>query len=396
MSKLARSVVVAAAGAILAVPMISLTAVNASASTHRSHVEYVAKHASSHANGRSCHSAKYGSIGKAVAAAHGGDTVVVCGGTYREGVTITKSLALVAARPSTIDATKQNVGVAVRASWVTVRGFTIRDAIGEGVLVMNADHATIDRNVVKDNDQGGQQHPVPNTYPECQAQGGIPGDCGEGIHLWSSKYSTVSRNVSTGNTGGILVTDETGPSAHNRILDNLVKDNSLDCGVTVVGHNPAAAPGGKPAPKVAGVYANLVAGNAILHNGVVGHGGGVILATPFPGGAVYDNTIQHNVINGNGLAGVTVHSHAPGQYLNGNVVRHNVIGTNNVDGDADFPVADTQTTGVLVGTAGPLSITVADNLITHNHFGIWTTGPATVVGAFHNKFLHVTVPVSTN
>lgn len=396
MSQLARSIVVAAAGAILAVPMIGLTAVDASASTHRSHVEYVAKHAWSHASGKSCQSAKYSSIGKAVAAAQRGDTVVVCGGTYREGVTITKSLKLVASRPSTIDATKQNIGVAVRSSWVTVRGFTIRNAIGEGVLVMNADHATIDRNIVKNNDQGGQQHPVPNTYPQCQAQGGIPGDCGEGIHLWSSRYSTVSRNVSTGNTGGILITDETGPSAHNRILHNVVTDNSLDCGVTVVGHNPAAAPGGKPAPKVAGVYSNLVSGNVINRNGVVGHGGGVILATPFPGGAVYDNTVVHNSINGNGLSGVTVHSHAPGQYLNGNVVRYNTIGTNNVDGDTDFPVADNQTTGVFVGTVAPLSITVKDNVIKHNHFGIWTTGPATVVGAQHNKFQHVTVPVSKN
>jgi hypothetical protein len=111
---------------------------------------------------------------------------------------------------------------------------------------------------------------------------------------------------------------------------------------------------------------------------------------------VYDNIVVHNSINGNGLSGVTVHSHAPGQYLNGNVVRYNVIGTNNVDGDTDFPVADQQTTGVFVGTVAPLSITVKDNVIKHNHVGIWTTGPATVVGAQHNKFQHVTVPVSKN
>jgi hypothetical protein len=82
---------------------------------------------------------------------------------------------------------------------------------------------------------------------------------------------------------------------------------------------------------------------------------------------VYDNTVVHNSINGNGLSGVTVHSHSPGQYLNGNVVRYNVIGANNIDGDTDFPVADRQ-----------------------------TTGPASVVGAHHNKFQHVTVPVSKN
>jgi parallel beta-helix repeat protein len=76
------------------------------------------------------------------------------------------------------------------------------------------------------NDLGGVPvNPVRNTYAECQAQAGVPGDCGEGIHLMSSSYSTVENNVSTGNSGGILVSDETGPAAHNRIAGNVVADN---------------------------------------------------------------------------------------------------------------------------------------------------------------------------
>jgi parallel beta-helix repeat protein len=376
----------------LVVSSLGLTAVTANASQHGP--LFVATKASSHASGKSCHAAKYKSIKAAVAAAGSGGTVVVCRGTYHEDVAIKKSLRLLASGAVTIDAHNLTNGVAVTASNVTVRGFTIRKAIGEGVLVQNARHVTIEHNVVRDNDQGGQQHPVPNNYPQCQSQGSVPGDCGEGIHLWSTSYSTVSHNVSTGNTGGILVTDETGPSSHNRITANLVTRNALACGVTVVGHNPKAAPGGQPAPRVAGVFANLVSGNVITNNGLIGHGGGVIIATPFPGGAVYGNTIERNVIKGNGLAGVTVHSHAPGQYLNGNVVRYNRIGTNNLDGDTDFPEHDTQTTGVLVGTAGPLSIEVRHNVITDNHFGIWTTGPATVRGQHDNTFRHVTVPVA--
>jgi hypothetical protein len=174
-------------------------------------------------------------------------------------------------------------------------------------------------------------------------------------------------------------------------------DNLFDCGITVVGHNPAAAPGGKVAPKVAGVHDNDIAGNRITGNGVQGAGAGVVLATGLPGGAVYRNVVQHNTISGNGMSGVTVHSHVPGQFLNDNVVRDNTIGTNNVSGDNDFaPVVDDQTTGVLVGTVAPLSITITGNHISKDHFGIWTTGPVTVHGAKENHFTKVAIPVSSH
>jgi parallel beta-helix repeat protein len=113
-------------------------------------------------------------------------------------------------------------------------------------------------------------NPVPNSYAECQAQGGVPGDCGEGIHLMGSSYSTVADNVDTGNSGGILLSDKTGPTSHNQITGNVVTDNLFDCGITVVGHNPHAAPSGVPAPKTAGVYGNLVSGNSISGNGTKG------------------------------------------------------------------------------------------------------------------------------
>jgi hypothetical protein len=70
--------------------------------------------------------------------------------------------------------------------------------------------------------------------------------------------------VTHDNTGGILLSDETGPTAHNRITANVVADNLSDCGITVAGHNPAAAPGGVPAPKAAGVYANVISGKRAL------------------------------------------------------------------------------------------------------------------------------------
>ena len=54
----------------------------------------------------------------------------------------------------------------------------------------------------------------------------IPGDCGEGIHLLSAVDSVVANNTVTGNSGGILLTDENGPTYGNLIKHNLVSDNS--------------------------------------------------------------------------------------------------------------------------------------------------------------------------
>jgi len=71
----------------------------------------------------------------------------------------------------------------------------------------------IKHNVVKANDQGGLPANAATTkYAECQASGNIPGDCGEGIHLWSVATSQVLLNTVPGNAGGILLTDEFGPT----------------------------------------------------------------------------------------------------------------------------------------------------------------------------------------
>lgn len=99
--------------------------------------------------------------------------------------------------------------------------------------------------------------------------------------------------------------------------------------MTVAGHNPHAFSNGVPQPTVAGVFNNRIVCNTVSDNGVAGQGAGVPpLATPLPGGAVYDNQAMGTVIWGNGLAVVTVHSHAPGQALDGNTSEENLIADN--------------------------------------------------------------------
>lgn len=384
------------AAAVSAVTVPAAAATSPGHAADRDSTVYVSPQGAASADDANCGSAGYSSIGAAAAAAPADGTVVVCGGTYHEGVTVNKPLSLLGQARSVVDATGHINGILITAPHVTVRGLTVTNATGEGILVNSADYATIAGNVVTHNDLGAAlTNPVHTSYPECQATGAVPGDCGEGIHLMGSSRSTVAANVSSGNSGGILLTDETGPDAHNRIDGNAVTGNLADCGITVAGHNPLAAPGGVPAPEAAGIYGNEIAGNKVSGNGTAGEGAGVLLATGLPGGAVYNNSVTGNSISMNGMSGVTVHSHVPGEFLNGNVITGNLIRTNNLDGDNDFaPHVDDQTTGVLVATAGPLSIRVADNVITRDHFGIWTTGPVTATGLNDNTFAAVAVPVA--
>jgi nitrous oxidase accessory protein NosD len=354
-----------------------------------------------------CGSGSFTTIGAAVSAATAHQSIKVCAGVYHESVVVPagKPVAIVSPGGAVINAAGLASqggfnGILVQASGTVVQGMTVTGAYGEGILVEGAPgkpitNVFIGNNTVRNNDRGNPTGaPITDSkYPECNAgPGDIPGDCGEGVHLMVAAHSTVQSNTITHNSGGVLVTDEFGPSHDNMILGNIITDNTLDCGVTLAGHNPNAFTGGMPMPTVAGVFNNTVESNRIDDNGVVGQGAGVVLATGTPGGAVYNNSVLTNTISGNGLAGVTLHSHAPGQDLNGNVVSGNTIGTNNLSGDTDFPPGDLSTTGILVATAvGPVTISVTNNVIQDNHFGIWFT-PGVTLNTAQNQFINVAFP----
>ena len=326
-------------------------------------------------------------ITQGLARAHVGGTVRVLPGRYHEQVVLTRQVRLVG-NGATIDATGLSQGsdptsnvaavlVTGGASGSLVRGFRVTGAYGEGILVLSASHVRIALNRVVRNDRG---TPATTPYMECAVNHEIPGDCGEGIHLMSATNSAVVGNWVSHNSGGILVTDEFGPAAHNRITDNRVVRNLYDCGITMPGHNAAAlAADGTPQPTLGGVYDNLVARNRIIGNGTLGEGAGVLIAAAFPQAASYDNRIVDNVIRGNELAGVTLHAHAPNQDINGNVVAHNNIGRNNLGGDPDAHV--TGTTGILVFSAVPtvtVQITIRHNHIHNNVNKIWKSANVTV------------------
>ena len=148
---LRRLVPLVAASGLLAGAVLSLTAVTASAhrghhvahhargrpgeSTEGSMTLYVSPTGASSNSGDSCADAQYSTIQSAVTAAAASNTVIVCSGTYAEDVAVAKALTL-EGQDAVINATGQNNGIVISASDVSVSGFTVRGATGEGILAV--------------------------------------------------------------------------------------------------------------------------------------------------------------------------------------------------------------------------------------------------------------------
>ncbi|MDQ2960087.1 MAG: right-handed parallel beta-helix repeat-containing protein [Candidatus Dormibacteraeota bacterium] len=401
----------------------------ASSGGHHTQMIFVSPQGTPTNSGKSCATALYTTIQSAVNAAPSRATVVVCKGTYAEDVVVSSPLTL-SGRNATIQGTATTAflcdqlgpngpgtapclaGVTIRSSHVSIEGFTVTGAIGEGILATgtlaggSVSDVSIKNNRVVGNNLGGIPPSPSSSYPQCAAQGQIPGDCGEGIHLMGVASSVVAGNHVSANEGGILLTDEFGPTHGNLIEDNTITGNPFDCGVTAPGHNPFALDAsGNPQPLVAGVYNNVIRGNRITDNGLQGEGAGVLFANAGPGTASYNNLVEGNYIAGNQLSGVTMHAHTlpPGLFedLNGNRIIHNVIGRNNVGSPAvpgdplDGPPAqDFLTTGILVfsGTV-PVHVTISDNQISNDQYGVWLgiNGNVTVSrsgNSFHGVATH--------
>jgi hypothetical protein len=374
---------------------------------------------------RNCGTAAYSTVQSAVDAAPTGSTVLVCHGRYTEDVIIRHPLTLKGQRgavihgSSTANGTCDPLGptatgpepclaaITIKAGHVTVEGLTVKDAIGEGILAEGSvsggviSHITIRHDRIVDNNTGGQPPTASSPYPQCVEFQNIPGDCGEGIHLVAVTNSKISHNFISGNAGGVLLSDEFGPTHGNVVEHNIVTRNAFDCGITVPSHNPQALNStGQRQPSVAGVYDNVIRHNVITSNGLKGEGAGVLFANAVPGSASYDNLVEHNFIAGNELSGVTLHAHTlkPGEFedLSGNRIIHNTIGENNVGGDElDGTTKDASTTAILVfsGTV-PVTVRINHNLIAHDKYGIWLGVAGHVTGSLsHNVFNHVATHV---
>ena len=323
----------------------------------------------------------FSTISAAVAAAASHDTVQVAHGTYAEAVVIGKPLSLIADNLSNtiIDATGLPNGIYIDGidhsglREVTVHGFTIRNANFEGILVTNSAYITIWGNKVTGNDN--------SLDPSSFSCPGIPSfetsegfDCGEGIHLSGVEHSTVSGNSVVANAGGILLSDDTGPTHHILVSGNTVKENPFDCGITLASHPPALLTG---ASAPLGVFENTIAGNESSRNGLATHeGAGVGIFDSVPGAKNYENVVIGNKLTLNGLPGVALHSHTPHQNLNNNSIIANQISGNNADTD---DAATPGPTGINIFGVSPISGTViSQNVIKDEAVDVAVNTPAYV------------------
>jgi nitrous oxidase accessory protein NosD len=373
----------------------------------------------SHA-GKPCRTTPFHTISAAVAAAPSGGKVIVCRGTYHEDVLIAKPLTLMG-HHATIDAAGLENAIHIVRSNVTVRGFTLKNAQGEGLLAgidTPADfgllpagspvlsHIAVEHVRAVFNDKGF------NGTEEANCD--YPGDCGGGVHLNVVSWSKVVGSDVSDNSDGILLTDDYGPNSHNLIEGNVVDRNRTECGIVLPSHSSDAVSFDPQTfqvtgrnPSRGGVYDNMVIDNVADDNGTAsappqfgggGSGSGIGVFGSGPGSAAYDNLIEGNEMSGNGLAGFTIHAHHPGgEDVNGNDVIDNVIGTNNIGGDGfdGPPVMDFQTTGIAVFSVPPVTMTITGNQISHDAIGIWLSTTVTANGLSGNTYIDVGTPVVT-
>lgn len=326
----------------------------------------------------------YATIGAAVAHAASGDTIQVSQGIYPEDVVIGIPLTLIGknAANTIIDATGMANGIYIDGldhaglSHVTVSGFTVRNANFEGILMTN-----VSESVVWGNELTGNDRSLDFANQECP---GLPAfetaegfDCGEAIHLSGVDHSWIAGNSIHDNSGGILMSDETGPTHDNQIANNLVKNNAYDCGITIPSH--PRAPAFQPGPPF-GVYGNMITGNESANNGSAGEGAGVGLFGFLPGARVSDNVISGNRLIGNRLPGVAMHAHSPGENMNNNVITGNYIAGNSADTD---DAATPGPTGINIyinvhGAPGPSGIVISKNVIKDEADDVVVTAPESV------------------
>ena len=208
------------------------------------------------------------------------DVIQVAAGTYKEYVTIGIPVSIfgAGAESTIVNAANLPHGFFVDGfahpglAWVNIAGFTVENALFEGILVVSTSHVTIRKNEINDNDTspgliftaattGCPDQPGSGTYENDET-----GDCGGALHLVGTSHSIVSDNLMTGNADGVLISDETAESHDNLLIHNTIKDNPLECGIVLASHPPNGHASAPFAPHF-GVNNNTVAENLSSETG---------------------------------------------------------------------------------------------------------------------------------
>ena|GEM_PF-6085793 len=311
------------------------------------------------ANGTGSAASPYKTIAHAVATVDAGTTVVLEPGTYPTMVELVKRITVEsngdqpnAAAATIIDATNQPRGVWIHgsaAAGAVVRGLTVKNANGSGILVADTTRVVVENNLVTDNAlQPGGPPPDYAVMAENKA-----------IQLQGTDGVIVQNNTVTDNKhGGIAVLDSSHhPALDNRVAGNLISGNQGDCGVVLASYVPGQ-----------GVQKNVVEKNVVK-----GNVAGIVVAADPVGTTATDNVVTGNDIEGNQLPGVIVHSNAKGQIVSGNVVSDNTIAGNGSDPGVNLH----DTTGIaIIGAVDPVTNTrLQNNTIHDERVSVWQYNP---------------------
>ncbi|WP_242920143.1 nitrous oxide reductase family maturation protein NosD [Pontibacter liquoris] len=171
------------------------------------------------------------SIRQAIAQANPGDSVVVTGGVYREGnIEIRKPLFLIGRQRPVLDGRHKGEILTIRASHVTVQGFTLKDVEVSylsdyaAIRVAEASHVRILDNRILNAFFGIYLQRASNCEiggNRVQGQGKTETSSGNAIHLWYCQAINVHDNQVSGHRDGIYFEFAT----NSRIRHNLSQGN---------------------------------------------------------------------------------------------------------------------------------------------------------------------------
>lgn len=269
-----------------------------------------------------------GEIGRRIAAARPGDTVVIPAGVYRERVRIDKPIVLVAGGRVVIDGGASGDIVEITAPDVVIRGFTIRntgidlDKENAGIRA-TAPRTTIQDNVLEDILFGVDLREAPDSRVIGNRIGGKRLDIarrGDGLRLWRCDRAVIERNAIHDGRDAILWY-----SKGVAVRDNAVSDCRY--GLHLMFSDDVAISGNELARNSVGIYLMYsagvdIAGNRLIRNrGPSGYGVGLKETDRF--------VVRNNLFIGNRsgvyIDGSPFTDKQPGEF-SGNTLAYNDIG----------------------------------------------------------------------